>query len=224
MQPEIAELLCGLFPATVRAVELSDPALAEPLHPGEEAVVARAVEKRKVEFTLGRTAARKALQKLGLPPVALPSNRDRSVEWPPAAWGSITHADGFCAAIASLRRDHAGVGIDAEVRRRVKRELWGHVATPYERAWLESVADEREQRERSTLLFSAKEAFYKAQFCKSRGWVGFLDAQFSFLDDGTFDVELLIDVEQTFARGSRFRGRYAFSANHVITGLVLPAP
>jgi len=220
MRPEIA----GLFPSTVHAVELSDPALREPLFPEEEAAIARAVDKRKIEFALGRTAARKALAAIGVSPTALPSNADRSVAWPTPAWGSITHADGICLAIAARRRDHAGIGIDAEVRERVKRELWGHIATPRERAWLEAAPDERGAAARATLLFSAKEAFYKAQFCASRGWVGFLDAALTFDDAGGFEVELLMDVADVFRRGTRFLGRYVVLERHVVTGLVLAPP
>jgi 4'-phosphopantetheinyl transferase EntD len=211
-------VLHKLFPPTVKVVELSDPDLAEPLYPEEELAIARAVEKRKVEFALGRTAARKALRALGHPPVPLLALPDRSVAWPQGVWGSITHAERICAAVAAHARDHAGVGIDAEVNGRVQRNLWSHIATPAEIAWFEELA----AASRATLLFSAKEAFYKAQFCKSRGWVGFHDAELRFADDGTFEVELLIDVGTTFKRGQRFVGRYAVAEFHVLTSLVLP--
>jgi 4'-phosphopantetheinyl transferase EntD len=224
MRPALARRFASLFPATVKGVELSDPELAAPLFPEEEASIARAVDKRKLEFTLGRTAARKALGALGLPPVALPSLPDRSVAWPDRAWGSITHADGICAAVAALRTHHAGVGLDAEVRQRVKRELWRHIATEREVGWLSSARDEHEAAARATLLFSAKEAFYKAQFCASRGWVGFHDADISIDDSGAFEVRLLVDVGETFARDTRFEGKYVLLERHVVTGLVLGPP
>jgi 4'-phosphopantetheinyl transferase EntD len=220
----LAELFAKLFPGDVVGVELSDPARAEPLFPDEEQAVARAVEKRRVEFALGRTAARRALSALGVPAGPLLQNKDRSVEWPERAWGSITHADGICAAVATLRAHHAGIGIDAELRGRVKRELWNHIATGPEQAWLAEPAEASEQDARATLLFSAKEAFYKAQFCASRGWVGFHDAQLCFDDAGQFEVELLIDVGTTFQRGHRFHGRWGLLPHHVITALVLPPP
>ncbi|HEX5657840.1 MAG TPA: 4'-phosphopantetheinyl transferase superfamily protein [Polyangiales bacterium] len=220
MTDTLSELFARLYPNDVVGVELSDPARAEPLFEDEEPVVARAVEKRRTEFALGRTAARQALAQLGVQAGALLQNKDRSVQWPDAAWGSITHADGICAAVATLRASHAGIGIDAELRGRVKRELWGHIATEREQAWLGD-ADEEEAAARATLLFSAKEAFYKAQFCASRGWVGFHDAQLQFDEEGGFEVELLIDVGITFRRGQRFQGRWGFLPHHVVTGLVL---
>jgi 4'-phosphopantetheinyl transferase EntD len=219
MGDELSQLWPVLFPGDVRCVELSDPALAKPLFPAEEAAIARAVDKRKLEFALGRTAARQALAQLGIAPVALPQNKDRSVEWPAAAWGSITHADGICAAVATLRTQHAGVGLDAELRERVKRELWGHIATEREQRWLSE--HEPLSAARATLLFSAKEAFYKAQFCVSRAWVGFLDAELEFDEHGAFELRLRKDVGDSFRVGARFEGRYATTTRHVLTGLVL---
>lgn len=220
MHPELSRL----FPPSVRVVELSDPLLAEPLYPVEEQAIERAVEKRKIEFALGRTAARKALAQLGIDQAALVHNADRSVAWPSAAWGSITHADGICAAIAALRSDHAGIGVDAEVRARVRRDLWHHIATEREIAWFEAAASEREKAERATLLFSAKEAFYKAQFCVSRTWVGFHDVELRCDDRDTFEVTMLVDVATAFTRGQRFAGRYAFLPEHVVTGVALAPP
>jgi 4'-phosphopantetheinyl transferase EntD len=217
MHPELSRL----FPPSVRVVELSDPARAEPLYPIEEQAIERAVEKRKIEFALGRTAARKALAQLGIAHAPLAHNADRSVAWPSLAWGSITHADGMCAAIASLRRDHAGIGIDAEVRGRVRRDLWHHIATKGEIAWFDAAADERQKAERATLLFSAKEAFYKAQFCVSQAWVGFHDVALRCDERDGFEVEMLVDVGTSFARGQRFLGRYAFLPAHVVTGVAL---
>jgi 4'-phosphopantetheinyl transferase EntD len=222
MRVELRQLFPALFPTSVRGAELSEQALAEPLFPEEEPAIARAVDKRRVEFALGRTCARQALAELGVAPVALPQCDDRSVAWPAEAWGSITHADGICIAIAARRTDHAGLGIDAEVRERVKRDLWRHIATEREQAWLSTAPDESVAAARATLLFSAKEAFYKAQFCVSRAWVGFHDAELTFDAGGAFEVRLLVDVGQSFIKGSRFEGRYGMLEQHVLTGLVLP--
>jgi 4'-phosphopantetheinyl transferase EntD len=222
MRVELRQLFPALFPPTVRGAELSEQPLGEPLFAEEELAIARAVDKRRVEFALGRTCARRALAELGVAPVALPQRDDRSVAWPPEAWGSITHADGICIAIAARRSDHAGLGIDAEVRERVRRDLWRHIATEREQSWLSTAPDETVAAARATLLFSAKEAFYKAQFCVSRAWVGFHDAELTFDAGGAFEVRLLVDVGTSFARGSRFEGRYGMLEHHVLTGLVLP--
>lgn len=217
LNPDIA----ALFPPHVQGAEVSAPELAEPLFADEEAAVARAVPKRRTEFALGRTAARKALSALGLPPGPLLANPDRSVAWPDPAWGSITHADGLCAAVAALRSQVAGLGIDAERRERVEPRLWHLIATEDEQAWLAGPAREAERLTRGALLFSAKEAFYKAQYCVSRAWVGFHDAQLSFDEAGSFEVRLLVDVTDAFQKDARFVGKYTLREQHVVTGLVI---
>lgn len=217
LRPEIARL----FAPFVQGEELHEVCQAEPLFPEEEAPLARAVEKRRNEFALGRTAARHALRKLGIPAQALPTLKDRSVGWPATAWGSITHTDALCIAVAAHTTHVCGIGIDAELRHRVEPKLWHMIATDVERARLERYATEDERLLRAALLFSAKESFYKAQFCVSRAWVGFHDAELDMDEAGQFEIRLLKDVDDAFAAGSRFEGRYTLLERHVVTGITL---
>jgi 4'-phosphopantetheinyl transferase EntD len=210
-----------LFPAHVAYAELSDESALEPLFAEEAAYVARAVDKRKREFALGRTCARRALAALGIEAQPLVANPDRSVRWPREAWGSVTHTEGFCAAVAALRSDLRGIGIDAEMRGRVQEKLWSHVASEREIAWFRSAGTEREAAERATLLFSAKEAFYKAQFCVSATFVGFHEVELVFDRQGGFEVTVMSDIAQAFARGTTFAGRYVELRDHVLTALVI---
>jgi 4'-phosphopantetheinyl transferase EntD len=210
-----------LFPAQVAYAELSEQSAAEPLFAEEAAHIARAVEKRKREFALGRTCARRALSALGVAAQPLLVNADRSVRWPDEAWGSVTHTEGFYAAVAALRSELQGIGIDAEQRGRVQENLWSHVASEREIAWFRAAASEREAAERATLLFSAKEAFYKAQFCVSATFVGFHEVELAFDANGGFIVEVQSDIASSFARGAKFKGRYVTLRDHVVTGLVI---
>lgn len=210
----------ALLPAGVEGSERLGREEPGPLFPEELAGIAKAVEKRRREFALGRTCARDALGAIGVAAVALPSLADRSVAWPAGFLGSITHADGYVAAIASSARTVLGLGIDAEVKDRVQEKLWTQIANPSEIAWFESATDESEARVRATRLFSAKEAFYKAQYCISRAWVGFHDVNLTFAND-TFEVELTVDVEGLSQRGARYRGKYVTLDEHVITTLVI---
>lgn len=217
LRREISEL----FPAWVAGAELTLPEEADPLFEEERSCLARAIEKRRNEFAMGRTAARRALAKLGFPPTPLLSNDDRSVAWPAYVWGSITHADGLCAAVVAKREDLRGIGIDVEVRKRVEPKLWRMIATEREQANLAQQVDEAARLERATLLFSAKEAFYKAQFCVTRSWVGFQDAEVDFEHPGEFRLRLVKDVAGHFSKGTSFQGRFALLAGHVVTGLVI---
>jgi 4'-phosphopantetheinyl transferase EntD len=217
LRSEIASLL----PNGVLGHELSAPEEAEPLFEAEQNALARAVQKRRNEFAMGRTAARRAMAALGLPSVALPPNADRSVAWPEAVWGSISHADGLCIAVVGRRSSVRGIGIDVEVKDRVEPKLWRMIATEREQARLAEAPDERVQLERATLLFSAKEAFYKAQYCVTRSWVGFHDAETSFERPGEFRLTLLKDVASDLVAGTEFTGRYHWLERHVVTTLAI---
>jgi 4'-phosphopantetheinyl transferase EntD len=137
-----------------------DPSL---LLPAEAASLGRAVPKRVREFAAGRACARRALSELGIADFALGVGPDREPLWPDGFVGSITHTEGLCAAVVAARARHAGLGIDAERRGAVQRHLWPSICGPDERAWLETFPLAL-AIDLATVLFAAKEAFYKAQF------------------------------------------------------------
>lgn len=208
----------ALVPDGVEGAERFAPAEPDPLFPEEQASIAKAVDKRRVEFALGRTCAREALRRVGVSAQPLLQQADRSVAWPEGFVGSITHADGYVAAIAAPHSLALGLGIDAELKTRVQEKLWKHIASEREIAWFRAAADEDSSRLRATSLFSAKEAFYKAQYCISRAWVGFHDVELTF-EDASFEVELRVDVSGLAAEGARYRGKYVVSGEYVISAL-----
>ncbi len=215
-----AEVL-GLFPAGVAGAEMFDFAHAEPLFAEEEGGVARAVEKRRLEFRAGRTCARRSLVALGFEPGAIVMGRDRAPEWPDGVVGSITHTKGYCAAVVGKAGDFAGLGVDAEAQGRVGPELWAHIARPEEIGWLQRARDDPEASVRATLLFSAKEALYKAQYPVTRAWLGFHDVRVTFEGEKHYTVELSKDVDGLGSAGARFRGRWLVSGGLVVTGLAI---
>lgn len=89
-----------LLPGSVVAVEAYGAEAAvddAPLYPEERAVVARAVAKRRREFTAVRVCARRAMEKLGVAAPVLPGTRG-APGWPEGLLGSMTHCTGYCAA------------------------------------------------------------------------------------------------------------------------------
>ncbi|MGH3244552.1 MAG: 4'-phosphopantetheinyl transferase, partial [Spirillospora sp.] len=52
------------------------------LLPGEEDAVARAVEKRRLEYTTVRWCARRALAEIGVAPVPIPRGERGAPSWP----------------------------------------------------------------------------------------------------------------------------------------------
>ncbi|HEY7101617.1 MAG TPA: 4'-phosphopantetheinyl transferase, partial [Mycobacteriales bacterium] len=107
-------MIALIVPAGVEVADATGPLPGEALLPEEEVLVARAVGKRRAEFTTVRTCARIALGRLGLPPAPLLSGPKREPLWPDGVVGSITHCDGY-RAVAVARADQlATIGIDAE--------------------------------------------------------------------------------------------------------------
>ncbi|MEZ0108044.1 4'-phosphopantetheinyl transferase EntD [Catenulispora sp. EB89] len=101
-------MLSSLLPPEVQVEEcFGDPEDAV-LMPGEEAVIARAVDKRRMEYITTRHLARTALVRLGFPPVAIGTGGNREPLWPAGVVGSMTHCRGYRA--AAVARVGAGEG------------------------------------------------------------------------------------------------------------------
>lgn len=104
----------GLVPTVVAAVttvrDLPDAAL----YPEEEALVSRAVAKRRQEFATVRHCARRALGRLGVPPGPIMRAEQGAPRWPERTIGSMTHCVGYRAAAVAWQDDILALGIDAE--------------------------------------------------------------------------------------------------------------
>jgi 4'-phosphopantetheinyl transferase EntD len=214
-----ADRLTRLFDRPVAAFEVCGTASPAWLHPAEAVHVAQAVEKRRIEFAGGRRCAREALVALGGPGVALAIGEDRAPAWPAGFVGSITHTRGYCGAVAAPVATYAGIGVDVESRRRLRRELERRVCTEPELRWLDDM-DENGRADMATVVFSAKEAFYKCQFCVTRTWLGFHDARLD-VGPGTFRVEVLKPLPAL--DGVHLEGRFHVGDGHVFTGIGMPA-
>lgn len=213
-------LLGGLFPDGVVAFEARAAVPLEFLHGEESRAIARAVPKRAQEFAAGRACAHRALAQLGITGFALRVGANREPLWPDGVTGSITHTAGFCGAAVARRTSFNALGIDAERRNAVHRRLWRHIATPAELERLERLAPPQGDC-MATVLFSAKESFFKCQFPLTREWLNFSDV--------TVSVEppmLTVVPCRTLALESRaappWRGRCSIEDNLIVTGLSLP--
>jgi 4'-phosphopantetheinyl transferase EntD len=163
------------------------------LFPEEEALVARAVDKRRREFTTARTCARTALVDLGVAPAPILPGERGAPQWPPGIVGSITHCAGYRAAAVARACDVLTVGLDAEPDEVLPGGVLEVVSLPGERERLRDLAAAVPGTCWDRLLFCAKEATYKAWFPLTRRWLGFEDADVTInATDGTFESRLLV--------------------------------
>jgi 4'-phosphopantetheinyl transferase EntD len=193
------------------------------LAPEEELVVARAVQKRRREFSTGRACARLALRQLGLDPVAIPAGGRGEPVWPAGLVGSITHCRGYRACAMAKADDVLAIGIDAEVHEPLPAGVLEQVTLGSERAM---IADRAAGVHLDRLLFSAKEAVYKVWFPLTRRWLGFEQAELSIdPQDGTFHARLLVPaLVPAGASLSELRGRWCVEDGVVATAIVLSQP
>jgi len=190
---------------------------ADALFPEELDAVTRAAPKRRAEFSTGRWLARELMAELGVAAAPIPQGAGREPVWPGEVLGTITHAgDTVVAAVAQCGAARS-VGLDLEAWERVGERVHGKLFTAWERERLATWPPEA-----AGLLFSAKEAGYKATFPLARRYIGFHDAE--------------VDVDWV-AREFRFRyvgahepssvmeagaGHFLISGRYVLSLFIIP--
>lgn len=146
-----------------------------------------ASSKRRREFSAGRHLAALACQDLGQEWPALPPDRRGAPQWPAGVVGSITHCDSWAAAAVAESGVAMAIGIDVEPNSPLPAGVDRLVFTPAERRSLtvgyrRAVPDDR-------VLFSVKEAIYKAWHPLTGLWLDFTDVLVDLRQDGTWAAE-----------------------------------
>jgi len=217
-------VLAEILPPEVMAAEAFEDLPGVVLFPEEEAVVARAVDKRRREFTTARACARTALARLGLPPTAILPGAAGAPQWPPGVVGSMTHCAGYRASAVAWATDVLTLGLDAEPDEILPVGVLRTVALADERAGLQALAQSAPGPCWDRLLFSAKESVYKAWFPLTGRWLGFEEAAITFDPvDGTFAARLLVPGPQLDGRPlTGFAGRWLARDGLVLTAIAIP--
>jgi 4'-phosphopantetheinyl transferase EntD len=218
-----------LLPDTAVVVEAyGDEGGEAPLYPEEEALVAQAVAKRRREFAGVRSCARRAMEKLGVPPQPVLPGERGAPRWPDGLIGSMTHCEGFCGAALARATDLASVGIDAEPAGPLPEGVLSAVALPAEAERLRRLAAERPEVHWDRLLFSAKESVYKAWFPLTGKWLDFSEADIEISVDpgdrpgGAFRAALLVPGPWVGGRRvDHFDGRWTAQHGLVATAVAI---
>ncbi len=183
----------------------------------EAAAVARAVPRRRDEFLTGRALARQALQELGCPPQEILPSETRAPIWPERFIGSISHCTGMCMAHVARHDSLLGIGVDVERRQAVAPKMLDLISTAEEYASLTALGTESEI---ASLIFSAKEAFYKAYFPVTQVPLEFRDV-FIEVDwsTKTFEVSLALAAAPDIAGRRKLNGCFAWIDRFVVTAV-----
>ena len=212
---ELDDALQALVPVGVCASAAVVAEVVEPVAFAEEGQhLVDAVSARRNEFIGGRRCARAALADLGQAAVALPADADGVPVWPSDVLGSISHSRGLCCAVAANAAVLAGLGLDLEKTNRLSSRAMERVVHAAEAAFV------GESQRFGSLLFSAKEAFFKAQYPVWGAQPNFKDLAFQI--DSTNQALAVVEVadylpETLRTAATRMQFRYRFFGDYVVT-------
>jgi len=221
-----------LLPAGAACSEaFHDPENAE-LFPEERELVARAVAKRRAEFTTGRHCARRALAALGVAPQPILAGKHRAPRWPEGYTGTITHCTGYRAAAVASTAVLDSIGVDAEPSLPLPAGVLDRIALPGERAMLARLTEAHPGVCWDRLLFCGKEAVYKAWYPLTGRWLGFEEADITIdaapdLGSGRFAARILARQGVTGSDGlpvSGFAGRWLARNGLIVTCVAVGSP
>lgn len=187
----------------------------------EPALIARAVPSRRAEFATGRVLARRLLAPRGHAARALGRIPEtRLPDWPDDVVGSISHAEDLCVVALADRARFRGLGIDVEPDAPTDSEIERVVLRGAELDWVgaEQGREDVERRRRTRVVFSVKEAVYKAFYPTTRTFWSFQDVGVEIdLAAGRFEATLPESAGQ-----ARCAGRVLRRDGWIASGVVLP--
>jgi 4'-phosphopantetheinyl transferase EntD len=176
------------------------------LLPAEVAAFAGSVLKVRRASGAARIVARMLLSRFGREPYAIPKSTAGMPVWPNGIVGSLAHDSKVAIAAMAAQPEFQSVGIDIEPAEPLAPDLLGIVATAKERDRIE------DDPFRGRLLFSIKEAIYKAVYPLDR----------TFLDHHDVEVSLA-DGIAVVRNGRVVRFRHC-AATHIVALAFIPAP
>ncbi len=192
-------------------------------HPEELKLLSpRAIKKRRTEFLLGRLAAFRAIKALGIHPEPVLRGKHREPLWQDGIVGSISHK-GDIAIAAVVRKTIAdGIGVDLErMDEPVNLRISTRVCHPSEMDWIFKSQNNRDIRFR--MVFSAKEAGFKAFFPIQQIYLNYLDAELRWNEGRqSFGGSLLKSAGNHYPVGCSFEVGCRIIGNFVLSSITLP--
>lgn len=215
-------ILQSLLPAGVLSAEVDPRTLGPEALPAEEdALIARAVDQRRREFTAGRTLARSLLRPLGHDR-PLGAVADGRPDWPAGIVGSIAHCRSLAAVAVARSASYVGIGIDVEPDAPLSNRVVGKIVVEGERAWVQAWSGGVGAA--ALRVFCAKEAVFKAVYPLALKYFDFADVVLTPSADGEgFFARLEVD-ELPFPRGTVIGGRWRAHDGHFAAAVVIERP
>ena len=211
--------LKDLFSSSVAIAETRNTNIdAAFLSPAERTYLENVSQNRKREFIAGRFCAHEAMMLASMPPENIHIGGKGEPIWPSNIVGSITHSHGYAAAAVARKSDIISVGLDAEIDEPLSSKALQRISNHQEEEWAKTVGGALVQHP-GKVLFSAKEATYKAWYPITHEWLGFKEALINFHDQGnTFTVRILKNGPIR-----EMHGKFTIRIDVIVTAIEIPS-
>lgn len=175
---------------------------------------------RQQEFLAGRFCAFEAAKLLSVDLKSLPSGPKREPLWPEALVGSISHTKELAVAWVDLKSETLSLGIDVEniISEDKYLELAGQVASEREIQLLDS---QEFPSLNFTLLFSAKEALFKALYPLCHHYIDFKEVEWLGVDGENWEIRLASTRTEIQSLNRVYRGQWQKAQGLVMTSIRL---
>ena len=187
----------------------------------ERAMVAGALKARRSQFATGRWCARVALGEVAeMGDVPLLTDEHGAPQWPPGFVGSITHTASWTAAVACRQGWRAGIrsiGLDAEDAAPLPPGVLEVVASRRERGDVHRLTTADPGTPWDTVLFTAKEATYKAWYPLAAVVLSHDDIHVRLSRDGRFSATVRLSAGRAARGARRVRGRWTVGPRVVVS-------
>lgn len=211
--------LKDLFSSSVAIMETRDAKIdASFLSLAERTYLENVSQNRKREFIAGRFCAHEAMVLANVSPEHIQIGGKGEPIWPSNIVGSITHSHGYAAAAVARKSDIVSLGLDAEIDEPLSSRVLRRISNVQEQEWVENVGGTLVQHP-GKVLFSAKEATYKAWYPITQEWLGFKEVLINFHDQGnTFTVDI-----QKNGPIREMHGKYTIRKDVIVTAIEVPS-
>ena len=179
----------------------------------------RACTRKRIEFKSGRAAAHLALNQIGfVRPFPVLRGTKGEPLWPEGITGSITHCFPWSVAATLRYPKRVAIGVDLETTEAVgPTDISELVCTNAELDWVRS----GRSQERLTMIFSAKEAVYKAFHPLCRRYIDFKEVELTWVpEQACFQGQFLAPFGPGFPRGEEFAAHCCFHAQLVFSCVI----
>jgi enterobactin synthetase component D len=175
--------------------------------------IARSVHKRQAEYLAGRLCARACLAAYGCA-TDIGIGAHRQPLWPEGVIGSISHNARLAAAMVTRVDTCAGIGIDIEtvLDPEMVACVHGLAVNDAEMRLLQAVSRGIRMEHLLTVIFSAKESFFKAAFLQVNDYFDFDAVQFQVIDLDRAILEFVVcePLSTELSAGARFQATFHY--------------